>query len=385
MTITQLPGTGSTPAAVIEAANEDIAVLDGVLWAARTPGELLDGVVALEALRAHLDAIELTIVAEIDATEAAKTQGWASTKDWLTHVAGHGPATVRLAHRVQDLPRVAAALQNGSLTRVKAEIIADGIDRLPGVPELRDRAEQHLVEAARVHDPRELRRLTRRIFEVVDPDGVDREAENALAREEQAAHLRRDLVVAGDGLGGCRIRGGGSDEDGALLRAVLLSLAAPTPDPDGTRDVRDHGARMWDALIELCRRQVAAGDLPQAHGSPVRLLVTMTLKDLQTGLGDGVTGTGESLTATTIRRLACDAEIIPPSSTATGNRCTSAGRGAWSPPRSSTPSSSGTGTAPSPAVHVHRSCATPTTSPTGPTADPPRWRISCWSAEPTTG
>ena len=310
MTTTQLP-TPVTPAAVLAAAAEHVGSLDAVWWAARTPGELLDGVVAVEQLRAHLDAVQLAMVAEIDATDAAKTRGWASTKDFLTHVAGHGPATVRLARRMQALPRVAAALAEGSLTRVKAEIIADGIDRLPTNPELRDRAEEHLVAAARVHDPRELRRLTRRVWEVVDPDGVDREAEKALDREERAAQLGRHLVVQDDGYGGCGVQGSGTAEDAALLRAVLLSLAAPAVDVDGTRDVRDHGARMWDALMELCRGQVAAGGLPRAHGSPVRLLVTLGLDQLKAGLGDGVTGTGESLSATTIRRLACDAEVIP--------------------------------------------------------------------------
>ena len=61
---------------------------------------------------------------------------------------------------------------------------------------------------------------------------------------------------AEDGAGGVRLRGRGTVEDAALLKAALLPLTKPQPavdvdDPDCevVQDPRDHGARMWDALV----------------------------------------------------------------------------------------------------------------------------------------
>ena len=84
---------------------------------------------------------------------------------------------------------------------------------------------------------------------MVDPDREEREAERALDREDRAAHLGRLLTVTEDGCGGIRIRGGGSVEDGAVLRAALLPPTRPVPQVDPVTceeqpDPRDHGARM---------------------------------------------------------------------------------------------------------------------------------------------
>lgn len=57
---------------------------------------------------------------------------------------------------------------------------------------------------------------------VVDRDAEDRRLERALAREERGAHLTRFLSIAHDGAGGVRIKGRGSAEDGAVLKAALL-------------------------------------------------------------------------------------------------------------------------------------------------------------------
>jgi len=68
---------------------------------------------------------------------------------------------------------------------------------------------------------------------------------------------------------------------------------------------------MLDALVEACRRLSAADVLPQAHGVSPRLNVTLDYDTLRAGLGEGRLDTGETLSATAIRRMACDAEIIP--------------------------------------------------------------------------
>ena len=111
-----------------------------------------------------------------------------------------------------------------------------------------------------------------------------------------------------------------------MLKATLIPLAKPQPsngpvcDPatceiagcghEG-RDPRDHGARMLDALVELCRRAQTKDLLPECHGATPRVTVTVSYEDLREESGFGTTETGEDLTAATIRRMCCDADIIP--------------------------------------------------------------------------
>ena len=68
---------------------------------------------------------------------------------------------------------------------------------------------------------------------------------------------------------------------------------------------------MLDALIGLCRRAKTLDLLPECHGATPRVTVTVNLEDLVRESGFGTTETGEDLTAATIRRMCCDADIIP--------------------------------------------------------------------------
>ena len=129
---------GSGVVAVLDRVRGEVSGLSGTLWAARARGELMDGVAAIEALKSTLDAVELAMVRELDATGAVKPAGWASTQDFVTAVAGGhkgtGPATVRLAAAVEDrvLAPVAEALGDGWLSTAKAHVIERAIDTLPG-------------------------------------------------------------------------------------------------------------------------------------------------------------------------------------------------------------------------------------------------------------
>lgn len=100
-------------------------------------------------------------------------------------------------------------------------------------------------------------------------------------------------------------------EGAALVRAILNSpLAAPAPDEDGP-DLRTPTQRRYDALITVLGRGVTSPEGTPTT-SKARIIVTMPFDVLkQQLLGLGHTGTGETLSPATVRRLACTAEIIP--------------------------------------------------------------------------
>ena len=304
------------------------------MWAARTGVELTETVEAVAALEAKLEGIKLAVVQELDAGPAGqaalKEAGWVSVKDFVTHTTGGrksaGSSALRLARHLDEFPPLAEALAAGRLSRVQAQIIAAAVDKLPITGHVRDEALAVLLEQARQLSAEDLERAGLHILEVVDPDGVDSRLERQLAREERAAHRNRDLSLGFDRLGGGKGRFNGSAEDLLLLKTVLLSLAAPQPAEPGAcggagvcrsvqcetdghsgRDPREHGARMFDALIELARRAQASGALPECHGGVPTVLVTMGYDDLKDQLGQATTTLGEDLDPTTARRLACDA------------------------------------------------------------------------------
>jgi hypothetical protein len=71
---------------------------------------------------------------------------------------------------------------------------------------------------------------------------------------------------------------------------------------------------MWDALIATAQHSLDTDLPPESHGTPARVMVTTTLHALTTGLSQtAITGVDglDGPSVATIRRLACDAELIP--------------------------------------------------------------------------
>jgi hypothetical protein len=100
-------------------------------------------------------------------------------------------------------------------------------------------------------------------------------------------------------------------EGAAAVDSAVGALSAPVKGPDGEPDLRSAARRRADALLESIRRGVAAGTwLP--GGTKSQLVVTIPLEVLMERLrGAGLTSTGEVLSPGTVRRLACDGQLIP--------------------------------------------------------------------------
>ena len=155
-----------------------------------------------------------------------------------------------------------------------------------------------------------LARLGEHILEVVDPEGADARLGAQLAAEE-ARYTRRELTFGPDLTGMVRLRGRLTAEGAGLLQAALDPLAAPRPsDADGP-DIRTSGQRYADALLQLCRRGLHTGELPASGGEKPHLVVTIDHDALRDRLGVGQLDTGQQLSSSAIRRLACDANLIP--------------------------------------------------------------------------
>lgn len=317
------------PAVALQAARAQVGVLEGRLATRFSDDALVEGLAAAQRLKGAVAALETQLLAEADLRDLARKQlHWGSTTDWYTHLAGltrreGRRAVVHAQQLVSELPDTLEALRRAETSPTQAAVICHAIDTLPSSPTLRARGEEVLLAESRRLNATELARTARHLAEVVDPDRTERRDEAALAREERAAHTGRFLSVTEDGAGGVRIKGRGSTEDGAVLRAALLPLTKPAPavDPDTPgceveTDPRDHGARMFDALVELAQHALDTDRVPSSHGARPRVAITVDLQSLVAGLSDdpgaeAVTDDGLRLSVAAVRRLACDAELIP--------------------------------------------------------------------------
>ncbi len=311
-----------TPAGVVAAACGELDSLTGTLWSARTSGELVAGVEVLQRLKAKTAALEAELLADLDVRETAKKDlAWGSTADWFTHLAGttrrQGKRTVVHAKLlVSERTATLDSLRAGTVSPDQAGVIVDAIERLPQAGHVRRRGEQVLLEEAGRLNATDLHHAGRHLARVVDPDRDERQAEKDLDREDRAAHLGRFFTVTNDGCGGVRIKGRGTVEDAATLRAALLPLTKPEPtvDPvtcEDAADPRDHGARMWDGLIRLAQHALDTDAVPSSHGTRPRVAITIDA-DTLTGdrAGVGTTEDGLDLPGSVVRRMACDSDLI---------------------------------------------------------------------------
>lgn len=104
-------------------------------------------------------------------------------------------------------------------------------------------------------------------------------------------------------------------ESHAVFEAALSALSAPVRDEHGNLDGRLPGQRRADVIREMGAHVATSPDfLPQTRPtSPARaqVVLTMSYNDLAAGVRAGLTSFEQPLPASSVRRLACDAGIIP--------------------------------------------------------------------------
>jgi hypothetical protein len=222
-----------------------------------------------------------------------------STASWLRnrlHM-GTGAATtaVRTARALfcGPLRRTAQALTAGEISAAHAAVLAHGTQDLPD--HLAAEAEPVLIEAAARLDPPRLRRVISHLQQIADPEGADRQAERR--------HERRGVWLSPTWEGMVALNGLLDPEGGQILLAALESLARP----HSADDVRSGGQRQADALVELARRNLESGQLPQTGGVRPQLAVVVDLDSLR-GPG-GEAGWAGPLAPEACRRLACDGAV----------------------------------------------------------------------------
>ncbi len=238
------------------------------------------------------------------------------------------------ARDVARHPHVADAVLQGTTSTGHARGIAKGMAELPRSLDAhqRQQAEAAFLRHARTLTPAELPRKAAAVLAEVAPEQVPDPACAARALEEQrrrAVH-RRSFRHGDDGDGSTWFKGSLPHlEAEPLLRLLDAYVAAGRRTSrnratgvrslrPGPRVLQEHGGsgleltpdqRRADALVKLVEDHRGA---PQVAGDRPRIVVTMVEADLLVRAEQaGVLPNGAKLTAGELRRLCCDADLVP--------------------------------------------------------------------------
>ena len=221
-------------------------------------------------------------------------------------------------------------MRDGSVTLAQAHVIHRAVDALPASVDADtvSRAEAHLVAQAAEFGPKELGRIGRRILDVVAPEIAEAAEAARLAEQEAHAAERARLTMRRLGDGTTRISGRVPDAVATRFATYLEAFANPRREgagapSDGVGDVVVRAAyprRMGDALAQLLEA-IDPTRLPLHGGDATTVVVTIPLASLLAdlaaadligaGLVPGDDLTGDRITASQARRLACTAKILP--------------------------------------------------------------------------
>ncbi|QUR67184.1 HNH endonuclease signature motif containing protein [Mycobacterium spongiae] len=211
------------------------------------------------------------------------------------------------------LTATAQAQRRGLIDAGHVAVIRGFLGRLPNAVDggTREHAEAHLAELATGFRPDELAKLAQRLMDYLHPDGDYTDEDRA---------RRRGLTLGSQDIDGMsKLAGWLTPQARATLEAVLAKLAAPgmcNPDDNAPlvdetagsdairRDTRSAAQRNHDGLNAALRGLLASGDLGKHNGLPASIIVSTTLRELESGTGKALTGGGSLLPMTDVIRLA---------------------------------------------------------------------------------
>jgi hypothetical protein len=185
------------------------------------------------------------------------------------------------------------------------DAVADTLSRLPGwaTVEHRELLETTLAETARTETPRVVREHGRILLDRIDQDGP-------LPSDEEEPEAGNEFRYRREPGGGMSFRGRLDPETASTLDALLGPLAKPQQ-TDGVPDLRTPEQRLGDGVAAIIHLAANTGDAPTRGGVKPHLTVTVDYQVLAERVGTATLEDGGTIPAATVRRLACDAQLIP--------------------------------------------------------------------------
>ncbi len=303
-------------------------------WLAEIPLPAYAGLSAAEARAAAARTRELVSILQIHVGAAVRAvERLVPVRDTRQLLAGDFGGDTAAAHRELKEARVLAgakaaerAAADGMISQPHAVVIGAALRQLPErtTDDQRRMAEQQLISDAARLSPRDLATRARRIMELYDPpDVVDSHENTLLEAREAVARSRVSLTMWANGDGTWQGRFVLPELQARMLKTVIDALAAPRrqhlEDAQSGRLERlrseaegdkPYDRKAGEALLALIEHLPVDG-FPTTGGTPARLVVTIDEAKLRSAVAAATLATGERVSATQVRRLACGHGILP--------------------------------------------------------------------------
>jgi len=285
------------------------------------PAARLQLVKTARRVASRIDALASVLLAEADAVEASMRatrtplSAWLGLDEKLSKREAAG--ALHRAKELADNPKVRAAASAGTIGTGQARAITGVLTRLaPQLDEAqKETAAALLVDWAEDLDADQLAKSSDRVLRTVAPRQSDDLVETRLQREAEAAQRQRSLRLWRDA-GSVRFDGSLPRLEGeawiALLDAHAESLRrCALEERDPLADSLTPEQRRADALIAMVRQHQVTRQAPSSGGDRPRVVVTIDYVKLRNeAAGAGLIG-DEPISAGALRRLCCDAGILP--------------------------------------------------------------------------
>ena len=263
-----------------------------------SPAEQRAALVELARAEARLTELRLRVLVDADRNQVGADSGATSTPAWLAHATKTTrTAAFRDLHLARKLDetftKTRAALAAGLIDVEKAAVVTAAVEALTSEyddlpPGTEVRAEAHMLDLATEFDAPALRKLGKRLFEVVCPEAADAAEGRKLAKEEAKARALAHFSVRDNGDGTSTGPFKLPTLHAELLKKALEALTSPRRigearlDP-ATGKKLPHATLLGQGLMELVENHLS--DLPSVNGSPFTLVVTIGYDALMSGIG----------------------------------------------------------------------------------------------------
>jgi len=310
------------------AAGEVLAVIGGALDRVEPDRSGLADVERLElvalagVVAGRVEALRCALVAEADAAQASMRARGTPSSSWLA-LSGRlsRKESAGLLYRARDVaadPQVQREALAGRVSVEQARSISRVLRELPETLSgaQREQAAGALVGLAGRVDAAGLAGMGTEVLREVAPElAVQAEGER-LARQAEKARRERSLWFVRDP-GSIRFRGSlpVADAEGwvAIIDAHVESRrrnAKEARDPLAESPTPEQ--RRADALVAMIRDHSDRRLAPSGGGDRPRIVVTMDYDALVSGaVGSGLLASGQRIGAGEVRRLCCDADLVP--------------------------------------------------------------------------
>ena len=290
---------------------------------ALAPAARLEWVRAARQVRDRLDALYGLLVGEAEKTGASMRAAGTPLTSWLGRTGRlsrrEASAVVLQGKALSEHPAVGQAAATGRVGAGQARAIGRVLEGLATQLDTGQQAEaeQVLLGLADHLDADQLAKAAPRVLAEVAPADAEELLETRLQRQAEAAWRNRSLVFAPDEHGSVKFTGSLPTVEAhgwiAMLNAYTESARRSAIEQrDRLAPSLTPAQRRADALLAMLADHQRGRKAPAVAGDRPRIVVTVDYAKLTAlAAGAGLIGDREPISAGELRRLCCDADILP--------------------------------------------------------------------------